>query len=105
VVIFFATPDVLSGLFTLANYAWDEPNGVICPMGSGCSSIVYHPMQELANPKPRSVMGMLDVSARPHVPEGVMTLAIPFEPFAEMVANMDESFLGTHSWELVRRRL
>jgi uncharacterized protein (DUF169 family) len=35
VVIFFARPEVLSGLFTLANFDQSDPNGVICPMGAG----------------------------------------------------------------------
>ncbi|HUH79239.1 MAG TPA: DUF169 domain-containing protein, partial [Methanoregula sp.] len=43
VVIFFARPEVMSGLFTLANFDRSEPDGVICPMGAGCSSIVYYP--------------------------------------------------------------
>jgi hypothetical protein len=38
VVIFFAQPNVLSGLFTLANFDESRPEGVFTPMGSGCSS-------------------------------------------------------------------
>lgn len=36
VVIFFARHEVLSGLFTLANFDHSDLNGVICPMGAGC---------------------------------------------------------------------
>ena len=43
VVIFFGKADVLSGLFTLANFDEIEPNGVIAPFCSGCASIVYYP--------------------------------------------------------------
>lgn len=32
VVVFFATPDILSGLFTLANFEEAEPNGVLRPV-------------------------------------------------------------------------
>ena len=35
VVIFFARPEVMCGLFTLANFEQDDPNGVICPWGPG----------------------------------------------------------------------
>jgi uncharacterized protein (DUF169 family) len=35
VVIFFARADVLSGLFTLANFDQTEPNGTITPFGAG----------------------------------------------------------------------
>jgi len=43
VVVFFATRDILSGLFTLANFEEAEPNGVLAPFSSGCGSIVSYP--------------------------------------------------------------
>ncbi len=33
-VVFFAAPDVFSGLFTLANYEETGPNGVFCPFSA-----------------------------------------------------------------------
>jgi len=42
VVIFFARPEALAGLFTLANFDQGDPNGVICPMGEGCK--LHHPL-------------------------------------------------------------
>ena len=45
-VIFFASADVLSGLFALANYDRSDPNGVISPAGSGCSTLVNYPYWE-----------------------------------------------------------
>jgi uncharacterized protein (DUF169 family) len=104
-VIFFAPPDVLSGLFTLANYDMADANGVIAPMGAGCSSIMYYPNIEANAENPRCVLGMFDVSARPCVPENKLTFAIPMRRFEQMVLNMDESFLITESWNLVRNRL
>ena len=104
-VVFFASPDVLSGLFTLANFDRAEPNGVFSPMGSGCSTIVSYPWWEAQTEQPRCVLGMFDVSARPQVPETVLTFAIPMARFEQMVANMDESFLITPSWERVRERI
>jgi Uncharacterised ArCR, COG2043 len=104
-VIFFASGDVLSGLFTLANYDVAEPDGVIAPMGSGCASIIAYPLEQSTLENPRCVLGMFDVSARPHVGQGELTFSIPFQRFIQMVNNMDESFLVTHSWEKVRSRL
>jgi hypothetical protein len=105
-VIFFATPDVLAGLFTLANYDSLRLYGpVIAPFGSGCAAIVQYPYAEAKNAEPRAVLGMFDVSARPHVPAGTLTFAVPFERFTRMVQNMDESFLITPSWDLVRQRI
>jgi uncharacterized protein (DUF169 family) len=104
-VIFFAKPDVLSGLFTLANYDRADPYGVIAPMGAGCSSIVNYPYEEAQFENPRCILGMFDVSARPFVPEGKLTFTIPMQRFEQMAANMDESFLITKSWDMVRKRL
>jgi uncharacterized protein (DUF169 family) len=105
VVIFFATADVLSGLFTLAGYDEVEPQAVIAPFGSGCASIVYHPYQQLLSLQPKAVLGMFDVSARPCVPSNVLTFAVPWPKLVSMVENMDESFLITGSWAAVKRRI
>ncbi|MCJ7664046.1 MAG: DUF169 domain-containing protein [Desulfobacterales bacterium] len=105
VVIFFAKPDVLSGLFTLANYDEVEQNGVIAPFGAGCSSIVMYPYLERDSQRPRAVLGMFDVSARPFVPEEMLTFAVPMNKFDRMIDNMEESFLITPSWEKVRKRI
>jgi uncharacterized protein (DUF169 family) len=106
VVVFFAVPDVLSGLFTLAGYDEGDPSGaVIAPFGAGCSTIVRYPFIELQSENPRAVLGLFDVSARPHVPPGTLTFAVPMPRFRRMVAHMDESFLITESWDKVRTRL
>lgn len=104
-VIFFATPDVLSGLFTLANYDMSDAHGVIAPMGAGCSSIIHYPNVEANSKNPRCVLGMFDVSARPWVPQNKLTFTVPMKRFEQMVRNMDESFLITESWNLVGSRL
>ncbi len=104
-VIFFAPPDVLSGLFALANFDRADPYGVITPMGSGCSQIVGYPWSEAQSAAPRCVLGMFDVSARPAVRQGELTFTVPFARFQQMVANMDESFLITDSWKRVAARI
>jgi Uncharacterised ArCR, COG2043 len=104
-VIFFATGDVLSGLFALANFDMAEPDGVVTPMGAGCASIIGYPLEQASSVKPRCVLGLFDVSARPHVGRDELTFAIPFQRFVQMVDYMDESFLFTKSWEKVKSRL
>ena len=105
VVIFFAPPDCLSGLFTLANYDEVEQNGVVAPFGAGCSTIVMYPYLEKDSQRPRAVLGMFDVSARPFVPKEMLTLAAPMNKFTRMVENMEESFLIIPSWYKVRKRI
>lgn len=105
VVIFFAGPDVLAGLFTLANFDQEDPHGVIAPFGSGCSNIVYYPYFQRESQRPKAVIGMFDISARPFVGENELTFSAPLAKFRTMVENMDESFLITRSWKSVRERL
>ncbi len=105
VVIAFAKPDVLSGLFTLASFDEVGQDLVIAPFGSGCSSIVQYPYLEKDSDKPRGVIGMFDVSARPFVPKDALTFSVPISKFIRMIDNMEESFLITGSWEQVQKRI
>jgi uncharacterized protein (DUF169 family) len=105
VVIFFAVPDVLSGLFTLASFDESEPNVTFTPMGSGCSTIIQYPYLEKDSKRPRAVIGMFDPSARPFVPDSVLTFSVPMKKFMRMINNVDESFLITDSWKKIQKRI
>jgi len=105
VAIFFAQPDVLAGLFTLANFDESEPNGVFAPFGSGCSTIVQYPYLEKNSAHPRGVIGMFDTSARPFVPSSVLTFSVPMNKFYRMIENMEESFLITDTWKRIQKRI
>ena len=105
VVIFFARPDVLSGLFTLANFDEIGLDGVFTPFGSGCSSIVYYPFLEKNSLRQRVILGLFDVSARPFVPENTLSFSVPMRKFERMIHNMEESFLTTNSWKAVQKRI
>jgi hypothetical protein len=104
VAIFFSPPDVLSGLFTLANFDEVGP-GVFAPFCAGCASIVQFPFLERDARLPRAVLGMFDVSARPYVPAQTLSFAVPMSKFWSMVENMEESFLTTPSWAKVKTRI
>ncbi|NMC68490.1 MAG: DUF169 domain-containing protein [Myxococcales bacterium] len=105
VAIFFARPDVLAGLFTLANFDEAESSNVVAPFGAGCASIVQHPYLERDAARPRCFLGMFDVSARPHVPADTLTFALPIRRLREMHGFIDESFLRTRAWQTIRARL
>lgn len=105
VVIFVAPPDVLAGLFTLANFDEAELDGVVAPFGAGCATIVEYPYLQNSAARPQAVLGMFDISARMTVPADTLTLAVPINKFQRMVANMDESFLTTETWANVRTRI
>jgi len=105
VIIFFAPHDVLSGLFTLANFDEIDPDGVFAPFSSGCGSIILYPYLEGNSPRPRCILGMFDVSARPYVPKDSLSFAVPKSKFFRMIENMEESFLITSSWNKVYKRI
>ena len=105
VVVFFAQPDVLAGLFTLASFDTAEESGIIAPFAAGCGSIILYPYLEKDKPNPRGVVGMFDPSARPYVPAGTLTFAAPMTKFLRMVGNMEESFLITPTWAVIRKRI
>jgi len=105
VIVFLATPDVLAGLFTLAGFDDDRDTAVHAPFAAGCATIIQFPYFERSSPRPRCVLGMFDVSARPFVPAGTLSFAVPIEKFHTMVDDMEESFLITSSWAKVQRRI
>jgi uncharacterized protein (DUF169 family) len=105
VVAFFGPPDILSGLFTLTNYALELTDAVLAPFGSGCGTILTYPLREAEKEKPRAVLGMFDVSARPMVERDVLTLSMPYAVFLKLLENISGSFLETESWKRVIERI
>lgn len=105
VVAFFAPPDILSGLFTLTNYALERTDAVLTPFGSGCSAILTHPLKEAEKEHPGAILGMFDVSARPMVEKDILTLSMPYSVFLRLLENVSGSFLETASWKKVLQRI
>ena len=105
IVVFFASPDILSGLFTLANYALERTDAVHAPFGSGCGTLLTHPLKEAEKEDPRAVLGMFDVSARPMVEKDVLTLSMPYAAFLKLVENVSGNFLQMESWKKVVKRI
>jgi hypothetical protein len=103
--IFLATPDVLSGLFTLAGFDEVESEHVMAPFGAGCATVVMHAVLEQRKERPRCVLGNFDVTCRPLVPADTLTFAVPLKKLQRMNAGMEESFLITPTWDAVRRRI
>jgi hypothetical protein len=104
VIIFFSKPDVISGLFTLANFDEIEEN-VLAPFGSGCMSIIYYPYTQMKKEIPHCIIGMFDPSAHPYVQYDRISFAITMNKFIHMINNIQESFLITSTWERIRKRI
>ncbi len=105
VILFFASPDVLAGLFTLVNYDRTDLYGVKAPFCAGCGSVIQYPWLENKEENPDCILGMFDSSARPYVKAGVLSFAIPMKRFETLVGYMDESFLITDTWKVMNKRI
>jgi hypothetical protein len=105
IILFFATPDVLAGLFTLANFDRSDLYGVKSPFSAGCGSIIQYPLLENSSESPDCILGMFDSSARPYVQAGTLSFAIPMKRFETLVGYMDESFLTTGTWKVMGKRI
>jgi uncharacterized protein (DUF169 family) len=105
IIIFFAPPDILSGLVGLTGFASGRLEPFRSPFSSGCGSIVYLPLEEAEKENPQAILGLFDVSARPFVEAHVLTLAMPTKMFSLLLADQDKSFLITESWKKVRERI
>jgi hypothetical protein len=53
----------------------------------------------------RPAIGMIDISARPHVDPDILSFSIPFPLFEEMEGNVAGSFLEKDAWRKVAARL
>ena len=105
-VLFFATPDILSGLFTWANYDQKDIHSVQLPWGSGCSASITAIVNENRLGGKHCFMGMLDVSARPYFKRDIMSFGIPMSRFVEMTETLSKCCVaGAPAWLKVRKRI
>jgi uncharacterized protein (DUF169 family) len=105
VVIFFARPEVVSGLNQLASFVTNDFEAVISPFGAGCSNIVSWPLHYLSRGKLKAVLGGWDPSARKFYKTDEITFAVPYEMYERMVSRWPESFLTTVTWETVLKKV
>ena len=104
-ILFFATPDILSGLCTWAFYDNNSADAVTTQFASGCAAIVTFAINENRRNGNRCFLGMFDPSARPLVPENELTFTIPMSRFKEMLETMNDSGLFQKAFSVVKKRI
>jgi|SRR3712207_1301069 len=105
-LLFFVTPDMLSGLCTWAFYDNNRPDAVTSLFGSGCSAVVSMAVQENRRDGRRTFLGLFDPSVRPYVGENELSFVIPYCRFKQMYETMRNSCLfNTHAWSKVKARI
>jgi uncharacterized protein YceK len=105
-VLFYATPDMLSGLCGWAFFDSNEPDAVVSEFGSGCSTVVSMTVVENARQGHRCFIGLMDPSVRPWVGKNELGFTIPFSRFMRMMETMKDCFLfDSHAWNKVKARM
>lgn len=105
-LLFFATPDILSGLTTWAYFDNNSEDAVSAPFGSGCSSIITQAVNENKRSGRRTFIGLFDPSVRPYLESHILSYVIPITRFREMYHTMrDSSLFDTHAWGKIRERI
>lgn len=104
-LLFFATPDILSGLATWSFYDNNAEDAVTTKFGSGCAAIVTFAINENRANGKRCFIGLLDPSARPLVGENELSFTIPMSRFREMLTTMEDSALFQKAYSVLRNRI
>lgn len=105
-VIFFVTPDVMSGLFVWANFDSTDINSIQSPFGSGCSSTITTLVNENRRGGKHCFIAMFDISARPYFRPNILSFSIPLSRFREMCGTLLQCCVsGAPAWLKVRKRI
>lgn len=105
-IVIFATPDVLSGLWSWANFDLNVDDAVVANFASGCSFSIANLIRENNINGYRCFIGMLDVSVRPLLNPNELAFAIPRCRLEKMIHTFDNCCLsGAPAWQKVYNRI
>lgn len=105
-LIFFATPDVLSGLCGWAFFDYNDDGAVSTLFGSGCSTMFTNVISENERGGQRCFLGLFDPSVRPQVGANELGFSIPRSRLMTMLDTIDDCFLnGYPAWQKVKQRI
>lgn len=105
-VIFFARPEVLSGLFTHTVFTTGNMECVASPFGAGCTNIISWPLYYKEKGEEKAVIGGFDPSARKFMKVDELTFTVPLGLYEKMLAALPESmFTHDTDWKNVRKKV
>ncbi|TFF94401.1 MAG: hypothetical protein EU543_01405 [Promethearchaeota archaeon] len=93
-ILFFVNPNTMAKLITLLNYGRHVPYAVKAAAGSGCMSLLNHPLKMKKKPEVDAIMGIWDPFARRTVPKDLLSLTLRRWIVEEMAFNIPQSFLA-----------
>jgi len=105
-VIFFARPEVLSGLFTHTTFTTGEVDSVVSPFGAGCTNIVGWPLYYQEQGQEKAVIGGFDPSARKYMKTDELTFTVSWSLYEKMLRALPESMFNVDgAWPTVRKKI
>lgn len=106
-LIFFSTPDVLSGLCSWAFFDDNSESAVVTRFASGCASLITMAVTENHKEDGHSCfIGGLDPSARAMMQAGELAFVIPACRLHSMLSTFRDCCLfGTEGWGRIRKRI
>jgi uncharacterized protein (DUF169 family) len=105
-VIFFARPEVLTGLFIQAVFTTGDMDCVASPFGAGCTNIIGWPLYYQTQGVEKAVLGGMDPSARKFMKTDELTFTVPLSLYEKMLVALPESmFTHETDWTGVRKKV
>lgn len=105
-IVFFARPEVISGLFTLTTFTTGDVDCVASPFGAGCTNIVAWPLYYQQKGIEKAVLGGFDPSQRKFMKADELTFTVPFSLYKKMLNTIPESIFNVDgAWPVVRKKV
>jgi len=105
-VIFFARPEVLSGLFTHTTFTTGEVDSIVSPFGAGCTNVVAWPLHYQEQGLEKAVLGGFDPSARKYMKTDELTFTVPWSLYQKMLNALPESIFSVDgAWTTVSKKI
>ncbi len=105
-VIFFARPEVLSGLFTHTTFTTGEVDSVASPFGAGCTNVVGWPLHYQEKGQEKAVLGGFDPSVRKYMKTDELTFTVPWSLYQKMLKALPKSIFSVEgAWNTVSKKI
>jgi uncharacterized protein (DUF169 family) len=105
-VIFFARPEVLTGLFTQTMFTTGDVDCVASPFGAGCTNILAWPLYYQEKGQEKAVLGGFDPSARKFMKYDELTFTVPLSLYEKMLKALPESMFNVgKDWAVIRKKI
>jgi uncharacterized protein (DUF169 family) len=105
-VIFFARPEVLTGLFIQTTFTTGDVDCVASPFGAGCTNILGWPLFYKEQGIEKAIIGGFDPSARKYLKTDELTFTVPLSLYKKMLAALPESMFSVDGeWTAVRKKV